>query len=42
MKEYKSPEMELVALGSEDVIRTSGVGTETTPYGETGGVWSFR
>jgi hypothetical protein len=40
MKNYQTPEIELVALGT-DIITTSGIGTETTPHPDNGGIWDL-
>jgi hypothetical protein len=40
MKNYQTPEIELVALNT-DIITTSKEGTETTPYPENGGIWDL-
>jgi len=39
MKNYKNPEIELVKVDSEDVITTSGGGTETTRVANSDGSW---
>ena len=45
MKQYETPISELIQLGSEDVIVTSGgmdsEGTTTTPQAYTDGIWNF-
>lgn len=41
MKEYTSPETEVVILDAGDII-TSSPGTETTPEEERDGVWDLN
>ena len=40
MKKYINPEVEIVEVLAEDVIRTS-PGTETTPKDEQDGIWDL-
>ena len=40
MKKYINPEIEIVAISSEDVLTTS-PGTETPWYEETDGSWKI-
>ena len=40
MKNYQAPEIELVKL-STDIITTSGIGTETSPMPDGGGIWDL-
>ena len=41
MKNYISPEFEVVEFGEDDIITTSR-GTETPAYDEDGGIWSLE
>ena len=41
MKNYQIPKIELVALDT-DIITTSGIGTETTPHPDNGGIWDLE
>ena len=41
MKNYQTPEIEIVALNT-DIITTSATGTETTPQPENGGIWDLE
>ena len=38
MKIYNSPEMEIIKVGTTDIVTTS-LGTETTPKNEEDGSW---
>ena len=40
MKEYATPEIEIVEVQISDVITTS-PGTETTPREDNGGIWAL-
>lgn len=40
MKDYKTPEIELVNVLADDIITTS-PGTETTPKDESDGIWDL-
>ena len=40
MKKYESPEIAYITLDT-DIITTSAVGTETTPYPDVGGMWDL-
>ena len=40
MKKYIYPEIEILEVLAEDIITTS-PGTETTPKGESDGIWDF-
>ncbi len=41
MKKYCSPELEIIKLGTEDIITTSR-GTETTPEEDSDGIWDLN
>lgn len=41
MKEYVTPELELIELDEKDIITTS-PGTETTPKDENDGIWDLN
>ena len=41
MKEYVTPELELIKLDKKDIITTS-PGTETTPKDENDGIWDLN
>lgn len=41
MKEYVTPELELIKLDEKDIITTS-PGTETTPKDENDGIWDLN
>ena len=41
MKEYVTPELELIRLDENDIITTS-PGTETTPKDENDGIWDLN
>ena len=40
MKEYISPEIDILEIVADDIITTS-PGTETTPKDETDGIWDL-
>ena len=40
MKNYLTPEIEVVEVMTSDII-TSSPGTETPPYEENDGIWEF-
>ena len=40
MKEYVTPELELIELNADDIITTS-PGTETTPKEDNDGIWDM-
>ena len=40
MKDYKTPEIEVIKINSADIITTS-PGTETTPKDESDGIWDL-
>ena len=40
MKNYNSPELEILRLDKTDIITTS-PGTETTPKEDNDGIWDF-
>jgi hypothetical protein len=41
MKNYVTPEIELIKLTEDDIITTS-PGTETTPKDENDGIWDLN
>ena len=41
MKNYVTPELELIELDEKDIITTS-PGTETTPKDENDGIWDLN
>jgi hypothetical protein len=41
MKNYVTPEIELIKLTKDDIITTS-PGTETTPKDENDGIWDLN
>ena len=40
VKDYITPELEVIELEREDIITTS-LGTETTPKEDNDGIWDF-
>lgn len=41
MKGYSTPEIEVIEISANDVIKTS-LGTETPWYEENDGIWDFN